>query len=199
MSDILVLYYSQSGSVRELARHIARGVESVPGMSARVRTVPKVAPVTTTAAPPVPDEGAPYATARDLAECIAAVAHKLGFDAGPSELALTGGLSAVEVVRRPLVVAVRERLPECNPVLGEQPPEFYAGRGVRRSGRRLEMRPVIGETDRSNPDVSHRNDCYDKWQFRSCAKQCQVLIVRTRPFLSGVWEQLRRSARSIIQ
>lgn len=70
MSDILVLYYSQSGSVRELARHIARGVESVPGMSARVRTVPKVAPVTTTAAPPVPDEGAPYATARDLAECV---------------------------------------------------------------------------------------------------------------------------------
>jgi NAD(P)H dehydrogenase (quinone) len=70
MSDILVLYYSQSGSVRELARHIARGVESVPGMSARLRTVPKVAPVTTTATPPVPDEGAPYVTARDLAECV---------------------------------------------------------------------------------------------------------------------------------
>lgn len=64
--------------------------------------------------------------ARDLAECIAAVAHKLGFDAGPSELALTGGLSAVEVVRRPLVAAVRERLPECKPVLGEQPPSIGA-------------------------------------------------------------------------
>lgn len=69
MSDILVLFYSQSGSVRELARHVARGVESVAGMSARVRTVPKVAPVTTLAAPAVPEDGAPYATARDLAEC----------------------------------------------------------------------------------------------------------------------------------
>lgn len=70
MSDILVLFYSQSGSVRELARHIARGVESVPGMAARVRTVPKVAAVTTVAAPDVPADGAPYVTANDLAECV---------------------------------------------------------------------------------------------------------------------------------
>ena len=70
MSDVLVLFYSHSGSVRELARHIARGVESVPGMSARVRTVPKVAAVTTIAAPDVPADGAPYVTANDLAECV---------------------------------------------------------------------------------------------------------------------------------
>ena len=70
MSDVLVLFYSHSGSVRELARHIARGVESVPGMSARVRTVPKVAAVTTVAAPDVPADGAPYVTANDLAECV---------------------------------------------------------------------------------------------------------------------------------
>lgn len=70
MSEILVLYYSQSGSVRELARHVARGVESVTGMSARLRTVPKVAPVTTVAAPLIPEAGAPYAAARDLAECV---------------------------------------------------------------------------------------------------------------------------------
>ncbi|MEP7155068.1 MAG: NAD(P)H:quinone oxidoreductase [Betaproteobacteria bacterium] len=70
MADILILYYSHTGSVRELARHIARGVESVPGLSARVRTVPKVAPVTRVAEPDVPAEGAPYATAADLAECI---------------------------------------------------------------------------------------------------------------------------------
>lgn len=69
MSEILVLYYSHSGSVRELARHIARGVESVPGMTARLRTVPKVAAVTQTAEPAVPAEGAPYASAADLAEC----------------------------------------------------------------------------------------------------------------------------------
>ena len=70
MSDVLVLFYSHSGSVRELARHIARGVESVPGMVAQMRTVPKVAAVTTVAAPEVPSEGAPYVTVNDLAECV---------------------------------------------------------------------------------------------------------------------------------
>lgn len=69
MSEILILYYSRGGSVAQLARHIARGVEEVPGMRARLRTVPPVAPVTQTASPPVPDEGAPYADKRDLAEC----------------------------------------------------------------------------------------------------------------------------------
>ena len=69
MSDVLVLFYSHSGSVRELTRHVARGVESVPGMAARVRTVPKVAAITTVAAPDVPPDGAPYVTANDLAEC----------------------------------------------------------------------------------------------------------------------------------
>ncbi len=64
--------------------------------------------------------------ARDLAECIAAVAHKLGFDAGPHELALTGGLSALEVARRPLIAAVNARLPECTPILGEQSPSIGA-------------------------------------------------------------------------
>ncbi len=70
MADILILYYSHSGSVRELARHIARGVESVAGMSARLRTVPRVAPVTKLAEPDVPPEGSPYVTAADLDECI---------------------------------------------------------------------------------------------------------------------------------
>ena len=70
MSDVLVLFYSHSGSVRELARHIARGIDSVPGMVARLRTVPKVAPVTSVAAPEVPLAGAPYVTAADLAECV---------------------------------------------------------------------------------------------------------------------------------
>ena len=69
MSDVLVLFYSHSGSVKELARHIARGIDSVPGMSARLRTVPKVATVTAVAAPDIPTEGAPYVTAADLAEC----------------------------------------------------------------------------------------------------------------------------------
>ncbi|MBL8516831.1 MAG: NAD(P)H:quinone oxidoreductase [Betaproteobacteria bacterium] len=70
MSDILVLYYSHSGSIAELARHIARGIDSVPGAAARLRTVPKVAVVTAKAEPPVPESGAPYVTNADLAECI---------------------------------------------------------------------------------------------------------------------------------
>lgn len=69
MPEILVLYYSRGGSVARLARQIARGVGEVPGMSARLRTVPAVAPVTEQAAPPVPDEGAPYVQAKDLEEC----------------------------------------------------------------------------------------------------------------------------------
>jgi len=69
MADILVLYYSARGSVRQLADVLARGVESVPGMRARVRTVPRVAPVTQAAEPAVPPEGAPYVEPGDLAEC----------------------------------------------------------------------------------------------------------------------------------
>ena len=69
MAEILVLYYSRGGSVAKLARQIARGVGEVAGMSARLRTVPPVAAVTQQAAPPVPDEGAPYVQASDLAEC----------------------------------------------------------------------------------------------------------------------------------
>lgn len=69
MAEILVLYYSRGGSVARLARQLARGVEEVPGMQARLRTVPPVAAVTQQAAPPVPDDGAPYVQARDLEEC----------------------------------------------------------------------------------------------------------------------------------
>ena len=69
MPDILVLYYSRNGSVARLARHIARGIGEVPGMAARLRTVPPVAAVTATAAPPVPEDGAPYVEPADLAQC----------------------------------------------------------------------------------------------------------------------------------
>ena len=70
MSDILVLYYSRSGHTAQLARLIARGIEEVPGMCARLRQVPPVAPVTEVAQPPEPEDGAPYATKQDLHDCI---------------------------------------------------------------------------------------------------------------------------------
>ena len=65
-NEILVLYYSQHGAVRQMAQLIARGVESVPGVQARLRTVPKVSTVCEAVAPSIPDEGAPYATLEDL-------------------------------------------------------------------------------------------------------------------------------------
>jgi len=66
-STILVLYYSRGGRTAALARHAARGVEST-GAIARLRTVPPVAPTTTSAEPPVPGDGPPYAELADLVE-----------------------------------------------------------------------------------------------------------------------------------
>jgi len=71
MAEVLVLYYSATGAVRSLAQSLARGVDSVEGMRARVRTVPKVTTVVERAQPAVPAEGPPYVEARDLEECVA--------------------------------------------------------------------------------------------------------------------------------
>src|SRR5450432_4897574 len=69
MSEILILYYSRHGSTLALSRQISRGIESVAGMQARLRTVPPVATVIDKAAPAVPEEGAPYASHEDLTQC----------------------------------------------------------------------------------------------------------------------------------
>jgi NAD(P)H dehydrogenase (quinone) len=69
MNEILVLYYSRQGSTAALARQVCRGVESVPGMQARLRTVAPVAVTTERLDPPVPPDGPPYATHDDLTEC----------------------------------------------------------------------------------------------------------------------------------
>ena len=69
MTEILVLYYSQGGAVREMAQLIARGVESVAGAQARLRTVPKVSANCEATEPDLPATGAPYATLQDLEQC----------------------------------------------------------------------------------------------------------------------------------
>jgi NAD(P)H dehydrogenase (quinone) len=69
MTEVLVLYYSRNGSTAELARLVARGVESVAGARARLRTVPAVSPVTEATEVPVPESGPPYASSDDLREC----------------------------------------------------------------------------------------------------------------------------------
>jgi len=68
MNEILVLYYSRQGSTAALARQICRGVETVAGMQARLRTVPPLTVTTERPDPPVPNEGPPYATHEDLIE-----------------------------------------------------------------------------------------------------------------------------------
>ncbi len=70
MSDILVLYYSRHGATAEMARLVARGIEEVEGMEARIRTVPEVSTVCEAVADSIPDEGAPYVTLADLKECV---------------------------------------------------------------------------------------------------------------------------------
>ena len=69
MHEILILYYSKTGAVKQMAQLIARGVEKVPGMGARLRTVPKVSTVTEATQPAVPDAGAPYVEYSDLEQC----------------------------------------------------------------------------------------------------------------------------------
>lgn len=69
MAEILVLYYSQGGAVRDMAQLIARGVESVPGAKARIRTVPKVSANHEATEPEIPASGAPYAELADLEAC----------------------------------------------------------------------------------------------------------------------------------
>ncbi|MDP9141759.1 MAG: NAD(P)H:quinone oxidoreductase [Pseudomonadota bacterium] len=69
MTDILVLYYSRHGSVAQMARRVAHGVESVRGANARLRTVPAVSADPADRGPDIPADGPPFATADDLREC----------------------------------------------------------------------------------------------------------------------------------
>jgi NAD(P)H dehydrogenase (quinone) len=66
MTEILVVYYSRKGSTAELARHVCRGIESVPGAAAKLRTVPPISAENEGPRKLVPSTGAPYATLEDL-------------------------------------------------------------------------------------------------------------------------------------
>jgi NAD(P)H dehydrogenase (quinone) len=69
MTNILIVYYSRYGTTAAMADQIARGVESIAGGEAVLRTVPDVSPLSEQTAPAVPAKGAPYATLDDLARC----------------------------------------------------------------------------------------------------------------------------------
>ena len=70
MAEVLVLYYSQGGAVREMAQLIARGIESQSGVKARIRSVPKVSSNCEATEPDIPASGDPYVELSDLQECI---------------------------------------------------------------------------------------------------------------------------------
>jgi len=68
---VLILYYSRSGATADMARQLAAGVESIPGIEARLRTVPAVSPTCEAVDPEIPEEGAVYADLDDLRHCSA--------------------------------------------------------------------------------------------------------------------------------
>jgi NAD(P)H dehydrogenase (quinone) len=69
MPELLVLYYSLHGATKKMAQHVARGVEHVAGMQARIRTVPGVSARSEAVEDSIPTSGSPYATNADLREC----------------------------------------------------------------------------------------------------------------------------------
>ena len=68
-SSILVLYYSRNGSVKQLAYQLARGIESIDGCDAVLRTVPPVSSVCEATEADIPDDGDPYVSIEDLKQC----------------------------------------------------------------------------------------------------------------------------------
>lgn len=66
---VLVLYYSRHGATAEMAQRIARGINEVEGIEARVRTVPAISTVCEAVADDIPEEGAIYCTEEDLRNC----------------------------------------------------------------------------------------------------------------------------------
>lgn len=100
---VLVLYYSRHGAVRQMARHMALGIEA-GGLAARLRTVPRVSTVVEASEDTIPDSGDPYVDLDDLAGCAGlavgcptrfgnmAAPLKYFFDS-TSPLWLSGGLS----------------------------------------------------------------------------------------------------------
>jgi len=69
MIELLVLYYSRFGNTAEMANLIARGAEEIPGVVAKIRTVPPVSPTCEATTDTIPDNGPPYATLEDLQNC----------------------------------------------------------------------------------------------------------------------------------
>lgn len=66
---VLILYYSRYGAVAKMAQQIARGIEEITGIEARIRTVPEVSTVCEATSSDIPNEGPPYASIEDVRDC----------------------------------------------------------------------------------------------------------------------------------
>ena len=66
---VLILYYSRHGATATMAQHIARGVERVPGIAARLRTVPAISANCEKTEDDIPDAGPLYCELDDLRHC----------------------------------------------------------------------------------------------------------------------------------
>lgn len=69
MPTILVLYYSRYGATKNMAQQVGRGVKSVDGVEARIRTVPAVSTICEAVEDSIPETGYPYVEPADLEEC----------------------------------------------------------------------------------------------------------------------------------
>ncbi|MEO1889465.1 MAG: NAD(P)H:quinone oxidoreductase [Cycloclasticus sp.] len=68
-TEVLVLYYSRHGATAQMASLIARGVEEVDGVQAKIRTVPAISTVCEATEEDIPSDGALYASLDDLKHC----------------------------------------------------------------------------------------------------------------------------------
>lgn len=68
IKPILVLYYSRNGATRQLAQHIALGIES-QGVEAKLLTVPAIVEQVAERPNELPETGDPYITPDDLTHC----------------------------------------------------------------------------------------------------------------------------------
>ena len=66
---ILVLYYSRGGATAEMAQQVARGVQQISGVEARLRTVPPVSANCEKTEDEIPDDGPLYCEPDDLRDC----------------------------------------------------------------------------------------------------------------------------------
>ena len=66
---VLVLYYSRHGATASMAQQIARGVEQVPGVTARLRTVPAISANCEQTEEDIPADGPLYCDVADLRDC----------------------------------------------------------------------------------------------------------------------------------